>query len=62
MLLADSVAPPSYYEGLANELDSIAKALSDTPRLHDHLAGRLRELAQQMRDDVRLMAVKARLN
>jgi hypothetical protein len=52
----------SYYEGLADELDLLAESLRNHPNLRAHFAGRLQELAQQLRDDVRLMALKASSN
>jgi hypothetical protein len=55
MLSSFSIAPPSYYEGLADELDTISDAVRNHPRLNQHFAARLGELARQMRDDARLM-------
>jgi len=50
-----TIVPPSYYEGLADELDRLAHAIRKNPHLTDHFASRLLELANQMRQDVRLM-------
>jgi hypothetical protein len=52
---ATDLAPQSYYDELAKELESIADALCKSPNLNQHFAGRLKELAKQVRDDARLM-------
>jgi|KBSSwiStaDraftv2_1062776.scaffolds.fasta_scaffold1600520_2 hypothetical protein len=60
MSFAVTLPPLSYYEGLADELDSIAAAVTKNPKLCGHFAGRLNEIAQQLRDDTKLMALRAR--
>jgi hypothetical protein len=45
---------PNYYEGLADELESVARVVRQNPALNNHLADRLSELAKQLRDDTRL--------
>ena len=52
---ATDLAPQSYYDELAKELESIADALCTNPNLNQHFASRLKELAKQVRDDSRLM-------
>lgn len=54
--------PLSYYEGLADELDQISHAVRSNPKLNDHFAERLRDLAQQLRDDTKLMRIKVPQN
>jgi hypothetical protein len=60
MSFAVTLPPLSYYEGLADELDSIAAAVTKHPNLCGHFAGRLNEIAQQLRDDTKLMALRPR--
>ncbi len=60
MSLAETLPPPSYYEGLADELDTIAEAVRKNPKLNDHFAGRLSDLARQLRDDLKLMRLMRR--
>ena len=63
MLLAlEDVAPRSYYQTLADEIETIADSVLTNPRHHAQLAARLKELAEQIRDDARLVALKARLD
>jgi hypothetical protein len=47
----------NYYEGLADELQSIATAVRTGPHLSGHFADRLEALAQQMREDARLFRI-----
>jgi hypothetical protein len=55
MVATNNIAPPSYYEGLADELETIAESIRKNPQLNHHFAERLKEMAQQMRDDLRLI-------
>ena len=48
----------SYYAGIADELDSIAEAVCKHPHLHRHFAGRLNELAVQLRQDLMLLRLQ----
>ena len=41
------------YEGLADELDSIARTVRQNPAINNHLAERLSDLARQLRADAR---------
>ncbi|HYM18842.1 MAG TPA: hypothetical protein VEU06_09785 [Micropepsaceae bacterium] len=50
--------PSSYYTGIADELDSIAEAVRKHPHLHHHFAGRLNELAVQLRQDLVLLRLQ----
>jgi hypothetical protein len=45
-------ASPSYYQGIAHELEAIADAVADQPHLNRQFSERLRELSQQMRADL----------
>jgi hypothetical protein len=60
MSFAVTLPPLSYYEGIAEELESIADAVAKNPKLCGHFAGRLNELAKQLRDDTKLMALRPR--
>jgi len=60
MSFAVTLPPLCYYEGLADELDSIAAAVTKNPKLSSHFAGRLNEIAKQLRDDTKLMGLRAR--
>ena len=60
MFAAGGGAPPSYYEGLADELEVIADAVRKNPQLNNHFADRLMELARQLREDTRLMRLSPR--
>ena len=55
MVVVNNVAPPSYYEGFADELETIAEAIRKNPHLNHHFADRLMEMAQQMREDLELI-------
>jgi hypothetical protein len=52
---SSNIAPPSYYEGLANELETIAEAIRKNPHLNHHFSERLKQMAQQMREDLELI-------
>lgn len=54
---AATFAPMSYYEGLAEELQSIAEAVRNRPQLSQHFAERLEQLAKQMREDAKLVRI-----
>ena len=60
MSFAVTLPPLSYYEGLAEELETIADAVAKNPRLSGHFAGRLNEIAKQLRDDTKLMRLRPR--
>ena len=60
MSFAVNLPPLSYYEGLADELDSIAAAVTKNPKLCGHFAARLNEIAQQLREDNKLMRLRPR--
>jgi len=51
--------PISYYEGLADELDQLSLFVSTNPKINGHFAERLKDLAQQLRDDTKLMRLKS---
>jgi hypothetical protein len=55
MSLAAGLPPPTYYDGLADELESIAEAVRKNPSLNHHFADRLVRLSKQLREDTRLM-------
>jgi len=50
---------PQYYEGLADELESVAQIVRRYPSLNTRLADRLSKLAKQLRDDTNLKQRKA---
>ena len=58
-ITSSGVVPPSYYAGLADELDLIADAVRKKPHLHHHFAERLNEIAMQLRQDLVLMRLQA---
>jgi len=58
-IAAATLPPPSYYDGLAEELETIATAVRKSPELNQQFADRLEELAKQIRDDTRMMRLKA---
>ena len=60
MSFAVTLPPLSYYEGIAEELESIAVAVTNNPKLSGHFAGRLNEIAKQLRDDTKLMRLRPR--
>ena len=60
--VAPGSPPLSYYDGLADELDQISQAVRNNPKLNDHFAERLKDLAQQLRDDSKLMRIKVPQN
>ncbi|HXJ00024.1 MAG TPA: hypothetical protein VNH44_02295 [Micropepsaceae bacterium] len=60
MSLAAGLPPPTYYEELANELDTIAEAVRKNPELNHHFAERLHLLSKQLREDTRLMRLSKR--
>lgn len=55
MSAVSNVAPPAYYESLADELDTIAASIRKNPHLNHHFAERLHQMAQQMREDLKLI-------
>lgn len=55
MVATNNVAPPSYYEGLADELETIAESIRKNPQLNHHFAERLKQMARQMREDLELV-------
>lgn len=61
MAFVDDDVSPSYYRGLAEELDLLARSVNDHPNLSAHFARRLHEIADQLRDDVRLMTLKGKV-
>jgi hypothetical protein len=48
--------PTNYFAAIANELQEIADGIGINPHLTTDVAGRLRELAQQMREDDSLIS------
>ncbi len=48
---AATVLPPSYFESLAEEIETIANAIRANPQLNKHYADRLREIAKELRRD-----------
>lgn len=43
--------PPSYFESLAEEIESIANSIRTNPQLNKHFADRLMEIAKELRRD-----------
>ena len=57
--MSSTCLPIAYYEDLAEELEQLSKFVSSNPRVEEHFAERLKNLAQQLRDDTKLMRLKS---
>ena len=57
-VLAAAYPTLNFYEGLAEELEQLSQAVSTNPNLNDAFAERLKDLAQQLREDTAQMRVK----